>query len=71
MSATQSTSHPLTLAHMLRRQYGLRAAAIASAHAAELEAGSDAVALAKWRQVQLAVADFRATAPGKKTPTKV
>ena len=53
----------IRIAHKLIRSFGLRAgAAVAEAHMrTELQAQPDAAGLAKWRQVQVAISDFRNT----------
>lgn len=53
--------HPIRTAQRLIERHGLRAAAVAGEHAAEAQVEGDVAALERWRQVQSAVAELRAT----------
>jgi hypothetical protein len=67
MSPKGPDEDAIRIAHKLIRRFGLRAGAVAQAHAAELRAQPDAAGLAKWLQVQVAISDFRSTAPGRRS----
>jgi hypothetical protein len=63
MPKTGAGEDAIQIAHKLIRNYGLRAAAVAQEHLSELRVQGDTTGLEKWRQVQLAIADFRSTKP--------
>jgi hypothetical protein len=67
MSQNGPGEDAIRIAHKLIRSFGLRAGAVAEAHATELQAQPDAAGLAKWRQVQVAISDFRSTAAGRES----
>jgi hypothetical protein len=48
-------------AQMLIERHGLRAAAVAAEHAAEAQLEGNTSAFERWRQVQAAIAEVRAT----------
>jgi hypothetical protein len=63
MPKTGPGEDAIQIAHRLIRSYGLRAAAVAQEHLSELQVQADTTDLEKWRQVQLAISDFRNTRP--------
>ncbi len=52
---------PIRTAQMLIERHGLRAAAVAAEHAAEAQLEGNPSALERWRHVQAAIAEVRAT----------
>jgi hypothetical protein len=71
MPKTGAGEDAIQIAHRLIRSYGLRAAAVAQEHLSELRVQTDATALEKWRQVQLAIVDFRNTRPRGGAPARM
>jgi hypothetical protein len=63
MPKTGPGEDAIQIAHRLIRSYGLRAAAVAQEHLSELRVQADTTGMEKWRQVQLAISDFRSTRP--------
>jgi hypothetical protein len=54
---------PLRAARAMMERYGLRAAAMAEAHAAEAQAAGEAAQFDHWQSVAAAIAELRRTKP--------
>jgi hypothetical protein len=58
-----SSHNPLSAARALMERYGLRAGAMAQAHAAEAQAAGETAAFDHWQSVAAAIAELRRTKP--------
>jgi hypothetical protein len=58
----KSEPDPIRTAQGLMERHGLRAAAVATEHVSEAQLAGDVAGLSRWRQVQFAIAELRATA---------
>jgi hypothetical protein len=63
MDMPLSSHDPLRAARAMMERYGLRAAAMAEAHAAEAQAAGETAQVDHWQSVSAAIAELRRTKP--------